>query len=388
MSNTNTVPADSEPTRTRSGDALGKTPKSHKFYTVTSNQVVIIGKDTTASDHTDNPDVWMLCDVESNATAPAANLVASIAATRKVNLPGKVVRVPITPATERFEYRDGNGKGLGFYLAVVYMRHRVRAVRMVEAEGGAPIKFVVQVADKDQSMQDLALEAMIENLVRRALTPMGEAAQLGNLRDQGLAVTEIARRIGAESGESVTNVTIHNKLSLLSLAASIATMVESGEIKVTAAYVIARAPLEHQTRLAADALAGQTVEQLKRTLRELSEAPAPAPKPATTPAPDSQPEAQSEEQDAQSESSGEEQGSEPPANTPAPTPTRTKRPKAADIAEMIERLAGDEPHMVAAREALRFVQGEQTDEQFISAIAALMGQPFPAKPAAEEKPEV
>lgn len=373
---------DTNPTPSKSParrDLLGSIPKAHDMRSITADQVAILGLDIE-QDVGLPEGAWLLCDLESNESEPSKELRASIYSSQKVNQPIKVVPVPVTPAIAQFEARGKKGEKLGIVLLAVWGRHRVRAVRAEQREG-KPIQFRAIVAGADETFQELALQAVIENAteLRRRLLPIREARELGKLRDSGMTAADIARRVGlsedSEDGE-VTSATIRNKLALLNLGQSIADLVDSGKIGVTHAYVIGKAPHAHHARLADDAMQGHTVAQLQKTVRELV-ARDESPEPAKTPA--SKPEASSDEPGSKDAGDSNDSNEGEPATGTAPT--RTKRPKLADVAEMAERLAGlDNDIARAALAALRFVQGEQTEEQMIMEISKLMGHPFPAKP--------
>lgn len=380
---TDTKPSVSKPVSkvARGGDKwMGKVKKAHNVITIDADRCAILGVDILSPIGLPE-DCWLLCDVESNSTEPSAELVKSIEATREIDQMIKVVPIPVTPEIAHLEFKDDAGVPQGFVFVIVWGRHRVRAIRKVE--GDTPIMFQVKIAGPRETFQELATQALVENAVRRTLSPIREAMQLGKLRDGGLNAAEIARRIGLEldDSEQVTGATIRNKLALLNLGQSIMDMVDSGEIGVTQAYVIGKAPAAHHARLAADALAGHTVAQLQRTARELIERDERVPE--STPAANAAPETSSDDQGEDSngdDSSDESDAGTPPAAT-GTAPTRTKRPKLADVAEMADRLAGlDNDVARAALAALRFVQGEQTDEQLIMEISKLMGHPFPPKP--------
>lgn len=370
-------PTESPTAKRPARDKFGKTHQPRGIRTLDSRRVAILGVDILSREGLP-ADAWLLCDCESNITAPSAELLGSIAASRQVNLPIKVVAVPVTEAIADFEFVDDNNVAQGFVLLVVWGRHRVRASRAVEGDGAGLIPLQAIIAHEKETFAELATQALIENVVRRKLAPTREALQFQSLHENGLNIAEIARRIGIETGVNVTSVTIHNKLSLLKLGQSIMDLVDAGEIGVTHAYVIAKTPPEHHARLAGDAMAGCTVAQLQKTARELVALDKPAAQAEISVPTAIAPDDDSDQSEQSGDESQESDYTPPPAQGTAPTATRTKRPKAADIAEMIERLAGSEPHMVAAREALRFVQGEQSDEQLIAALSALMGCPFPA----------
>jgi ParB-like chromosome segregation protein Spo0J len=413
MTNTetpSTPSSNSKPRKSKNNDITRiKAPKSHKYRGVDVHKVVIVGFDTDKDLHDaelvelgeTNPKflagmtegVWCLCDDESNATEPSDNLVASIRSKNEVEVAGKLLPVPLTKATEHLAYVDEAGKVWPFYFAVVYGRKRTRADR----ELGTGMTFKVETGNLKSAASDM----LIENLVRRSFTPTVEAEKLAKLAEGGMSLQEIAGKLGehGKHGKTPTDRTVANKLKLVKLTAAVAKMVDSGELKVTNAYSVAELPKGKQADAARQVIENKlTTAQTKALVKEITGEKPSGGKPVET---DNLSSDDSTTPDAGEQPSGESTASKSKPEEPkAPTfdsieMTKTQRPKAADIDEMIEYLIGDRSPMrkraptKLAAAALQWVRGNMTEDEFLYKAAALYKvnvdqlAPLPEEPEAE-----
>ena len=384
----NPTAPDKPKARIRKGDSLGKTPKVHNVMTLTGERVVIIGRDTTEDMHAEDG-AWVLASPESNNLPTDTETLASIEAMGKVAVIGKVARITVTDATRHLAYVDDAGQIMDFYLAVVFGRHRVRSIREL-AERGIKITMRFEVAGKREALSDLAAEIVIENIRRRVMSPIAMADEIAKLKADGLTIAELASKLGHKN-----DATVRNWLKLTKLSEPVRALVDSGKLGVTQAYRIGRLPAEQQEATAIAAIENKmSAKQVERTVSEILAAPEPPanPDPAQLPSADADTlDAPSDEtlnpepSDASETPASNDPDPEPPANDPDPEPpadpagsaeTKRKKPRKDEVEHMIGQLgatAGStHPALQAAVQALRWAQGEMSDDQLIAKIAEMM----------------
>lgn len=159
-------------------------------------------------------------------------------------------------------------------FALIAGERRWRAARRA---GVAEVPAVVRTADDRSSLT----EALIENLQRRDLTPMEEAAAFHQLlEDHGMTHDQVATAVGK------SRPTVSNTLRLLQLPAPIQGLVERGQLSAGHA----RALLGLEDTAYAEHIAGRAIEegwsvrQVEEAVRARGEAEraTPAPSPTVT----------------------------------------------------------------------------------------------------------
>lgn len=157
-------------------------------------------------------------------------------------------------------YKNGDGR-----------YHLIDGERRWRAAKLAGLKQVPAVIQEKPDRPGLL--AMVANLQRADLTPIEEARAFQMLRDGGMAITEIAHRMG------IAHTTVKNRLSLLALEPEIQTLVEKGVMPTNQRAVDALLSIEspkHRVKLAQKlarpGLKIKTVETACRKFREALEA--------------------------------------------------------------------------------------------------------------------
>lgn len=389
MTNTETpsTPSAAKPKARKSDITKIKCSKSHKYREIGVTRAVIVGFDTDKSLHDAelvelleahpkfvsemSEGVWCLCDKESNASPPASSLTASIKDKGKVEVAGKVIPVPVTSVTKHLAYVDNDGKVWGHYFAVVYGRKRTRAARQLKFE--FDMTFKVETGD----LKSAAADMLIENLVRRSFSPIVEAEKLAKLAREGMSLKELAGKMG-EHGSTPSDRTVTNKLKLIKLTEGVANMVSSGELGVTNAYAIADLPGAQQIDAARQVVEQKlTGAQTRDLVKEITgEKPSPGQPIDTGNLPTDLP------SDSAPADKPTADDTTPESETKTPTfesigMTKTKRPKAAEIEDMIEYLGGGRSPLAKraaiklAVAALHWVRGNMTDHEYLLKVAAL-----------------
>jgi ParB-like chromosome segregation protein Spo0J len=367
-------------TKKRSGDALGKVTKRHGIMSLRGDQVVVIGHDTDKDLHDrelaelkiSSPKflagidgVWSLASPESNDSPVSERLGRSIESTGRVEVPGKVIRVPLTQATQHLAYVDNAGQSFDFYLAVVYGRKRTRCVRDL----GLSLDY--KVASKAETLASVVVDMLIENLVRRKIGPIEEGRELEKLQASGAKLSDIAARLG-DDHKKPSIATVANKIKLASLAPEVAALVSDGKIKVSHGYLLGDLDQDRQLEVANQVVAhGLTHAQTKALIDGGDSEPKlqPADLPSSS---DQTPDAPPENENRDPEP---EDLSKPNPN-PEPKPeTKTRRPKLADIEAQLDWLAGPLAGRApadAATLALKWVLGQITKDQLEARIGEIL----------------
>ena len=92
--------------------------------------------------------------------------------------------------------------------------------------------------------EEIAVSAIIENLVRADISPLEEARAFQRMLDHGLSFEDLARRLGISQP-----FRIRERVHLLRLEPAIQKMLSSGQLSAAAAYEVARLEKKDQSRL-------------------------------------------------------------------------------------------------------------------------------------------
>lgn len=115
---------------------------------------------------------------------------------------------------------------------IVYGERRVLAHRALGRD-----KIWAKVVELTKG--EIALVRATENIARRDLSPVEEAAAFGDMRDRfGMTAREVAEKVGRSAGN------VKRRLDLLRMSKGIQKAVHKGEIKVSVAEEIWRCPDE------------------------------------------------------------------------------------------------------------------------------------------------
>jgi ParB family chromosome partitioning protein len=138
-----------------------------------------------------------------------------------------------------------------------------RRWRAAQLAGIAEIPAIV----RDMQDRSVAAVSLIENIQRKDLNPLEEAAAFERLCDEfGMTHKAVAESIG-RSRASVTNL-----MRLLELHDEVKSMVDRGELEMGHARALLGAPRERQPGLARDVLKrGLTVRAVEKLVRNLAQ---------------------------------------------------------------------------------------------------------------------
>ena len=107
----------------------------------------------------------------------------------------------------------------------------------------------VEFVEREMSQADILAEQTVENMVRTPLSPVEQGRAYSRLMDlYGWTAKELSETIGVEA------TAVYRSLALLRLPDDVAERVDSGEIKATAAYEIAKLQIADDQRAVADAV--------------------------------------------------------------------------------------------------------------------------------------
>jgi ParB family chromosome partitioning protein len=113
---------------------------------------------------------------------------------------------------------------------VLVGERRLRACKLAGLE-----RVRVEFVEREMGAADVLAEQTVENMVRAPLSPVEQGRAYGRLMElHGWTAKELSDTIGVEP------TAVYRALALLRLPDDVATMVDAGEIKATAAYEIAK----------------------------------------------------------------------------------------------------------------------------------------------------
>jgi ParB family transcriptional regulator, chromosome partitioning protein len=143
-------------------------------------------------------------------------------------------------------------------LAPIRVRHDAARGRWVVLVGERRLRTCklvgldrvrVEFVEREMSQADILAEQTVENMVRSPLSPVEQGRAYRQLMDlHGWTAKELSETIGVEA------TAVYRSLALLRLPDDVAERVDSGEIKATAAYEIAKLQIADDQRAVADAV--------------------------------------------------------------------------------------------------------------------------------------
>ncbi len=142
---------------------------------------------------------------------------------------------------------------------VLVGERRLRACKLAGL-GRVRVEFV----EREMSPADILAEQTVENMVRAPLSPVEQGRAYRRLMDlHGWTAKELSETIGVEA------TAVYRALALLRLPEDVAERVESGEIKATAAYEIAKLQIADDQRAVAEAVVSGDLDH-KATVEEVA----------------------------------------------------------------------------------------------------------------------
>jgi ParB family transcriptional regulator, chromosome partitioning protein len=127
---------------------------------------------------------------------------------------------------------------------VLVGERRLRACKLAGLE-----RVRVEFVEREMSRADILAEQTVENMVRSPLSPVEQGRAYRRLMDlHGWSAKDLSETIGVEA------TAVYRSLALLRLPEDVAERVESGEIKATAAYEIAKLQIADDQRAVAEAV--------------------------------------------------------------------------------------------------------------------------------------
>jgi ParB family chromosome partitioning protein len=143
-------------------------------------------------------------------------------------------------------------------LAPIRVRHDAARGRWVVLVGERRLRACklagldrvrVEFVEREMSQADILAEQTVENMVRTPLSPVEQGRAYRRLMDlHNWTAKELSETIGVEA------TAVYRSLALLRLPDDVAERVDSGEIKATAAYEIAKLQIADDQRAVADAV--------------------------------------------------------------------------------------------------------------------------------------
>ena len=135
-------------------------------------------------------------------------------------------------------------EGRGRWVVLVGER-RLRACKLAGLE-----RVRVEFVEREMGPADILAEQTVENMVRSPLSPVEQGRAYRRLMDlHGWTARDLSGAIGVEA------TAVYRALALLRLPEDVAGRVDSGEIKATAAYEIAKLQIADDQRAVAEAVA-------------------------------------------------------------------------------------------------------------------------------------
>jgi ParB family transcriptional regulator, chromosome partitioning protein len=119
---------------------------------------------------------------------------------------------------------------------IVAGERRYRAHQILRSRGLKQFASIECMVKKPPSHADLRIRQIVENVCRADLTPLEEARSYKDLVDTGMGTIEIAKRLGVRSDR------VDSRLSLLNLAPTLTSLLESNQLSQPNAYELARLP--------------------------------------------------------------------------------------------------------------------------------------------------
>ncbi len=150
---------------------------------------------------------------------------------------------------------------------IVAGERRWRAIKLLADEGRIDdFSILCHVRKMEIGQRDIL--AVIENLQRADITPMEEATAFGRFIDNGMTPEDLAKLLGTHPFK------IKNRLALRGLDDQIKPLVDSGQITVWIAAIIAALPPRQQTGVVRQISAGRlkTVDEVKSAVSALQSA--------------------------------------------------------------------------------------------------------------------
>jgi len=127
---------------------------------------------------------------------------------------------------------------------VLVGERRLRACKLAGLD-----RVRVEFVEREMSQADILAEQTVENMVRAPLSPVEQGKAYRRLMDlHGWTAKDLSETIGVEA------TAVYRSLALLRLPDDVAARVDSGEIKATAAYEIAKLQIADDQRAVADAV--------------------------------------------------------------------------------------------------------------------------------------
>jgi ParB family transcriptional regulator, chromosome partitioning protein len=129
----------------------------------------------------------------------------------------------------------------GMWVVLVGER-RLRACKLAGLE-----RVRVEFVERDMTESDILAEQVVENAVRADLQPVEQARAYDRLMAlNGWSAQQLAETLGIEP------TSVYRSLALLRLPDDVASRVDAGDIKPTAAYEISKLPASEDQRAVAD----------------------------------------------------------------------------------------------------------------------------------------
>jgi ParB family chromosome partitioning protein len=142
---------------------------------------------------------------------------------------------------------------------VLVGERRLRACKLAGLE-----RVRVEFVEREMSRADILAEQTVENMVRSPLSPVEQGRAYRRLMDlHGWSAKDLSETIGVEA------TAVYRTLALLRLPEDVAERVESGEIKATAAYEIAKLQIADDQRAVAEAVISGDLDH-KATVEEVA----------------------------------------------------------------------------------------------------------------------
>jgi ParB family transcriptional regulator, chromosome partitioning protein len=133
---------------------------------------------------------------------------------------------------------------------VLVGERRLRACKLAGLE-----RVRVEFVEREMTEADVLAEQTVENVVRADLLPVEQGRAYKRLMDlHGWTAKDLSETIGVEP------TSVYRSLALLRLPEDVAERVDSGEIKATAAYEIAKLQIAVDQRAVADAVVSKDMD--------------------------------------------------------------------------------------------------------------------------------